>query len=166
MPVNQNSQWRPPPRPRMNQPVMQQELQPMPQQMGTVVPQQMCPQQASPRPPPQPARGESEEILYNVEHIFNENGKVVRKMPIDIEGKTIWVEAISEVRNIPSFLPLCLILHHAHNLNAFCRKTKSSMIAHLAFPSTWTIRSNNSYNSISNNNNNNSNSSNSNNRSH
>merc|ERR1719447_151125 len=34
-------------------------------------------------------------IAYNVEHVFkDENGREVRKMPVDIDGETIWVECV------------------------------------------------------------------------
>ena len=36
----------------------------------------------------------SEKIAYNVEHVFIENGREVRKMPVEINGETIWVECV------------------------------------------------------------------------
>ena len=30
------------------------------------------------------------EIVYNVEHVFSENGREVRKMPIKMGNETIW----------------------------------------------------------------------------
>ena len=31
---------------------------------------------------------------YGVEHIFEENGKEVRKMPLLVQGQTMWVETV------------------------------------------------------------------------
>jgi len=36
----------------------------------------------------------TEKIAYNVEHVFIENGREVRKMPVEINGETIWVECV------------------------------------------------------------------------
>eukprot|EP00092_Neocalanus_flemingeri_P016495 GFUD01017849.1.p1 GENE.GFUD01017849.1~~GFUD01017849.1.p1 ORF type:complete len:1547 (+),score=557.86 GFUD01017849.1:282-4922(+) len=36
----------------------------------------------------------NEKIAYNVEHVFIENGREVRKMPVEINGETIWVECV------------------------------------------------------------------------
>ena len=36
------------------------------------------------------------EIAYDVEHIFNENGREVRKMPIKMGDDTIWVDVKNE----------------------------------------------------------------------
>jgi hypothetical protein len=32
------------------------------------------------------------EIAYNVEHVFNENSREVRKMPIKMGEETLWVD--------------------------------------------------------------------------
>lgn len=55
-----------------------------------------APGQSMVRPagPPQPGPEGQGEIAYNVEHVFIENGKEVRKMPISHEGQTIWVECV------------------------------------------------------------------------
>jgi len=43
---------------------------------------------------PQQQQGK-DNIAYNVEHVFkDENGREVRKMPVEIEGETIWVECV------------------------------------------------------------------------
>jgi hypothetical protein len=36
------------------------------------------------------------EIAYNVEHVFNENGREVRKMPIKMGDETIWVDCVDQ----------------------------------------------------------------------
>jgi len=41
-----------------------------------------------------PQQINNEKIAYDVEHVFIENGREVRKMPVEIEGKTIWVECV------------------------------------------------------------------------
>ena len=49
------------------------------------------------------------DIAYNVEHVFNENGREVRKMPILIGDHTFWADVVdnkdgdtnSDVANIP-----------------------------------------------------------------
>ena len=50
------------------------------------------------------------EFLYNVEHIFEEDGKIVRKMPIKIGNETMWVETVNqnemETNNDSLMLPL------------------------------------------------------------
>jgi len=44
--------------------------------------------------PPQPQTKDGN-IAYNVEHVFkDENGREVRKMPVEIDGETIWVECV------------------------------------------------------------------------
>ena len=52
------------------------------------------PQHQPPPPPPPPPQSEPQpsEIQYNIEHVFEENGKQVRKMPINLNGQTIWVD--------------------------------------------------------------------------
>ena len=42
------------------------------------------------------AGGGDQQILYNVEYIFDEDGKQVRKVPIEMNGQTIWVECVEE----------------------------------------------------------------------
>ena len=38
---------------------------------------------------------DTELVAYNVEHVFvDENGRQVRKMPVEINGETIWVECV------------------------------------------------------------------------
>ncbi len=37
-------------------------------------------------------------IAYGVEYVFMENGKQVKKMPIEIYGQTIWVECVEQQR--------------------------------------------------------------------
>lgn len=41
-------------------------------------------------------QGLQNEVLLNVEHHFMDNGKVVKKMPIEMEGRIIWVECADE----------------------------------------------------------------------
>ena len=36
------------------------------------------------------------DIAYDVEHVFNENGREVRKMPIKMGDDTIWVDVKKE----------------------------------------------------------------------
>jgi hypothetical protein len=50
--------------------------------------------QARPPMPPQQQQQPPNEIAYNVEHVFTENGKVVRKMPIKMGEETIWVDCM------------------------------------------------------------------------
>ena len=40
-------------------------------------------------------------IAYDVEHVFVENGKEVRKMPVLINNETVWVECVPNA-NSPS----------------------------------------------------------------
>ena len=41
------------------------------------------------------------EILYNIEHIFQEeDGRVVRKMPIKVNGATLWVDCVPQVPQV------------------------------------------------------------------
>ncbi len=37
------------------------------------------------------------QIVYNVEYLFEEDGKEVRKVPIEMNGETIWVESVGGV---------------------------------------------------------------------
>ncbi len=53
------------------------------------------PQQQQPPPPPQ-SEPQQAEIQYNIEHVFEENGKKVRKMPINLNGQTIWVDCAEQ----------------------------------------------------------------------
>lgn len=78
--VQQQPQQPPQPRPRM-------QFQPQPR-----------PPQQPPQPPPMPsAQQPQSEIAYNVEHVFTENGKTVRKMPILMGDQTIWVDCVTSV---------------------------------------------------------------------
>ena len=45
---------------------------------------------------PQAARPgvSDQQIVYNVEYLFEEDGKEVRRMPIEMNGQTIWVECV------------------------------------------------------------------------
>ena len=43
---------------------------------------------------PQHQQQNSTNIAYDVEHVFVENGKEVRKMPVLINGDTVWVECV------------------------------------------------------------------------
>jgi len=45
---------------------------------------------------PQQQHGQQNEIQFNIEHVFEENGKKVRKMPIRIPGQTIWVDCAEQ----------------------------------------------------------------------
>ena len=38
------------------------------------------------------------EIAYNVEHVFNENSREVRKMPIKMGEETLWVDCVDQVK--------------------------------------------------------------------
>ena len=80
----------------------QQHQQPVPQQQQVATGsfqqvQRMRPPQPhlqQPQVPPQPLMNE---IQYNVEHVFNENGREVRKMPIKLDNETIWVDCVDQV---------------------------------------------------------------------
>jgi len=53
--------------------------------------------------PPQPvvaAGGADLQIVYNVEYLFEEDGKEVRKVPIEMNGETIWVESVGGVESL------------------------------------------------------------------
>merc|ERR1711894_298267 len=39
---------------------------------------------------------QNNEIAYDVEHVFNENGREVRKMPIKLGNDTFWVDVCQE----------------------------------------------------------------------
>ena len=43
----------------------------------------------------------SQEIAYEVEHVFNENGKEVRKMPIKMGTSTYWVDVVDKKPEVP-----------------------------------------------------------------
>ena len=45
---------------------------------------------------PQQQHGQQNEIRFNIEHEFEENGKKVRKMPINLNGQTIWVDCAEQ----------------------------------------------------------------------
>ena len=46
---------------------------------------------------PIPANGQSDPVMLNVEHVFTDkSGKQVRKMPVDINGETVWVECVDQ----------------------------------------------------------------------
>ena len=92
--VQQGGQWRQPqpqqpgqPQYRMIQrpgaPVMQQSPRP-------VIRTQMAPSSGG-------VAQQSSELQYDVEHVFIENGKTVRKMPVKIDEKTVWVECVDNV---------------------------------------------------------------------
>ena len=58
------------------------------------------------RPPGPPGQGpndptKSQEIAYEVEHVFNENGKEVRKMPIKMGNDTYWVDVVDRKPEVP-----------------------------------------------------------------
>jgi len=79
---------------RAQQPRMMRPEQPVPmRQFGPEMGQ--APGQNIVRAPQPGAEGQGE-IAYNVEHVFIENGKEVRKMPISHEGQTIWVECVGQ----------------------------------------------------------------------
>lgn len=109
MPPNGDPQWRPPPaghvmQNRMVRPQYPPQHQPAPQQQQPPQPQGQHPpgqpQENAQQHPPQQvaavgqAQQKKDNIAYGVEHVFMENGKEVRKMPIDIDGQTIWVECV------------------------------------------------------------------------
>jgi len=81
---------------RTQQPRMMRPEQPPMRQFGPGPEMGQAPGQSMVRPagPPQPGPEGQGEIAYNVEHVFIENGKEVRKMPISHEGQTIWVECV------------------------------------------------------------------------
>lgn len=98
----QQQQWimngqqlqRPRPLHQQQHPQAQLQFQPgqQPMRMRQLGPPQsvMTPQQQHPQQPfVAPA-----EIAYNVEHVFNENGREVRKMPIKMGDETIWVDCV------------------------------------------------------------------------
>ena len=41
------------------------------------------------------------DIAYDVEHVFNENGKEVRKMPIKMGTATYWVDVVDKKPEVP-----------------------------------------------------------------
>ena len=41
-----------------------------------------------------PGAGGLPQIKYGVEYVFMQNGKQVKKMPIEIDGEAIWVECV------------------------------------------------------------------------
>ena len=44
-----------------------------------------------------PSLYQGSEIQYNVEHVFEEDGREVRKMPIKVNGETLWVDCVPQV---------------------------------------------------------------------
>ena len=40
--------------------------------------------------------GQDPNIQYNIEHVFTEHGKEVRKMPVMIDNKTVWVDVVDQ----------------------------------------------------------------------
>jgi hypothetical protein len=48
--------------------------------------------------PAQAGCGGDQQILYNVEYLFHEDGKEVRKVPIEMNGETIWVECVEPAK--------------------------------------------------------------------
>ncbi len=58
-----------------------------------------------PAPQPQP------NIQYNVEHVFEENGREVRKMPILVNGQTMWVDCVPP--QPPPYMPQPLAVQHS-----------------------------------------------------
>ena len=57
-------------------------------------PASVQPQAAPPPPPPQ-------DIMYNVEHLFEENGKQVKKVPIKLDnGETMWVDSLDSLGKV------------------------------------------------------------------
>jgi len=96
-------QQRPPPRttvgPTMGQPWRQVPVQRMFQpphqpQQGIYSQPPQPPQQSQTVVPIVQQQQQGNSILYGVEHIFHENGKDVSKMPILINGQTMWVETM------------------------------------------------------------------------
>merc|ERR1719397_835737 len=77
------------------------------QQSRVLVRQQGPPRLGTPPRPTSPSRSPdspdpSGNIAHNVEHVFLENGRGVRKMPVQINNETIWVECVprdSQVKN-------------------------------------------------------------------
>jgi hypothetical protein len=45
------------------------------------------------------------QIVYNVEYLFEEDGKEVRKVPIEMNGETIWVESVGGVGGMENLGP-------------------------------------------------------------
>ena len=78
-------------RPVSQQPPQQQSVRhPHQQQQHWQQQQQQQPQQH----PQQQQTGS--EIQYNVEHVFEEDGREVRKMPIKVNGETLWVDCVPQ----------------------------------------------------------------------
>jgi hypothetical protein len=99
-PQQQQQQWimngqpmqrpRPPHQQQHPQPQLQFQPGQQPMRMRQVVP----PQSVMPPQQHQPPFVTPTEIAYNVEHVFNENGREVRKMPIKMGDETIWVDCV------------------------------------------------------------------------
>ena len=97
--VVQQNQWRQagqPPHPQHRQMV---QPQPHQRQPGVIPVQQVHIQKPVQRFVQQGPPDNGQEIAYNVEHVFMENGKEVRKMPVLINGETVWVECVNNVQN-------------------------------------------------------------------
>ena len=45
---------------------------------------------------PNTTPGQDPNIQYNIEHVFIENGKEVRKMPVMIDNNTVWVDVVDQ----------------------------------------------------------------------
>ena len=41
-------------------------------------------------------QGRDPNIQYNIEHVFMEHGKKVRKMPVMINEETVWVDVVDQ----------------------------------------------------------------------
>jgi hypothetical protein len=70
-------------------------------------PMRMRPPVPQPVVPVQPQM--ASEIAYNVEHVFNENGREVRKMPIKMGEETLWVDCVDQVK-IESNIFSCMLV--------------------------------------------------------
>ena len=70
-----------------------QQWRPAQQRLNS--PRPVLPMQSVQRPPvnSRPTLNPAN-IAYDVEHVFVENGKEVRKMPVLINGETVWVECV------------------------------------------------------------------------
>ena len=72
------------------------------QQQPPVVRMPQQQQQPGQQPPQQQqqAGGDGQEIAYDVEHVFQENGKEVRKMPIKMGNNTFWVDVVDKEEQV------------------------------------------------------------------
>ena len=64
----------------------------------------------------QPPGPQQQNIQYNIEHVFNENGKEVRKMPVEINGETVWVDVVDQSNLDPDILDVPLDDHSGGQL--------------------------------------------------